>query len=217
MRISNTAQLQKWQYLHSLAHLGHGTPHTVTALLRGAIDATASDPSYFCTSLVEWGAKMCLTLHQAKSEPFPPPLQQFFTQASQRPISKVYTDGSFTIDAPLLESLALPAHELTSRYSKSATGVYLPPVGDMNALALLLDTPRTQATNAYYIKNYLASQCQCCSHNMYLSLPSPTAHPQSRGPTKHSLRWVPRLNISSMAHYSLASELSLHPNNPCPP
>lgn len=77
-------------------------------------------------------------------------LQQFIAQASARPLPKVYTDGSFAINAPLLDTLALLAHELTKWHSKSATGEYVPPVAGMDALALLIDTPSTHATNAYY-------------------------------------------------------------------
>jgi hypothetical protein len=54
-RISDTAQLHKWQYLYSLAHLGSTSSSASTALIRRALAAGPTDPSSYCTSLVKLG------------------------------------------------------------------------------------------------------------------------------------------------------------------
>jgi hypothetical protein len=46
--------------------------------------------------------------------------------------------------------LTLPPQDLTRKSAKTATGIYLPPSHDSEALALLIRTPSDQATDAYY-------------------------------------------------------------------
>lgn len=76
-RLSDTAQLQKWQYLHSTSHLGSCSADVVTELLQRAQLASATDPSYFCTSLIDWGRRMGLTLGQAPTTALPQAILSF--------------------------------------------------------------------------------------------------------------------------------------------
>ncbi len=68
-RISDAVQLQKWTYLHSLAHTG--CTSVVTSMLQRALTASITDRSVYCTSLVAWGRRMGLTLYQAPPAPIP--------------------------------------------------------------------------------------------------------------------------------------------------
>jgi hypothetical protein len=52
-RISDAAQLQKWQYLHSTAH----SAQTVTALLHRALSATPADPPLLLYELDRMGTQ----------------------------------------------------------------------------------------------------------------------------------------------------------------
>lgn len=129
-RISDTAQLQKWHYLHSVAHLGRSSADTVSALLHRAFSAQPTDPTYFCTSLVEWGRKIGLTLSQAPATALPSAVVDFMTQATSVQARLVYSDGSFAVTAPLIETLFLSSTALAHSFGKAATAVYLPAVDD---------------------------------------------------------------------------------------
>jgi hypothetical protein len=61
-RLSDVAQLQKWQYLHTLSHINHAAADVINSLVLRATRATITDPSYYCSSLVAWGRQMELTL-----------------------------------------------------------------------------------------------------------------------------------------------------------
>lgn len=65
----------------------------------------------------------------------PQELEHFLEQASSQPLRKLYTGGSFAIIAPLLDTMTLRPTELSSRYSKASTGVYLPATAGAEALA----------------------------------------------------------------------------------
>jgi hypothetical protein len=150
-RISDAAQLQKWKYLHSTSHLGRAPTEVVTELLDRAIHADITAPSYYCTSLVEWGRRMGLDLLRAQPALIPPALLAFLDKAVTTTTRPVYTDGSFSIiHAPLLASLTQPQAMLTSGYSTAATGVYLPQSNGSPPLALFIRTPAVSATDAYY-------------------------------------------------------------------
>jgi hypothetical protein len=149
-RISDAAQLQKWKYLHTVAHLGSKSADVVSDLLLRAQQATPMDPTVYCTSLVEWGTRMGLSLSQAPYVALPQPLLDFFMCAAAPCPRRVYTDGSFTVDAPLLDVLSLSTPELTHAHGQAATGVYLPPSQGKEALALIVRTPSQVATDAYY-------------------------------------------------------------------
>jgi hypothetical protein len=70
-RISDNAQLQKWTYLHSVAHLGRHSADTVSALLQRALTVDPTSPTVYCTSLIDWGCRMGLTLRQAPKVDLP--------------------------------------------------------------------------------------------------------------------------------------------------
>jgi hypothetical protein len=149
-RISDAAQLQKWKYLHSTSHLGRAPTEVVTELLDRAIHADITAPSYYCTSLVEWGRRMGLDLLQAQPAQMPSTLLAFLNKAVTPTTRPVYTDGSFSVHAPLLASLTQPQDRLTNGYSTAATGVYLPQSNGSPPLALFIRTPAANATDAYY-------------------------------------------------------------------
>jgi hypothetical protein len=86
-RISDAAQMQKWTYFHSLAHIGHPSATVVTSMLKRALTATITDKPVYCTSLVAWGRRMGLTL-----SPIPYALSQFIAATSTTAPRPVYTD-----------------------------------------------------------------------------------------------------------------------------
>lgn len=93
---------------------------------------------------------MGVTLRRDPAAALPPALLDFVERAIA-PVSRhVYTDGSFAITAPILESLSLSSTALTASYSLATTGVYLSSLGDSPPLALLIQTPKHLATDAYY-------------------------------------------------------------------
>jgi hypothetical protein len=149
-RLSDIAQLQKWHYLNSVAHLGQGQADTVTALIQRAQHALVTDPSFYCSSLVAWGKRMGLTLHQAPASEIPHALSSFLTAASTGRPRKCYSDGSFALHASLLDTLTLSPSDLTRQSAVAATGIYLPPSLNSEALALVIHTPCESATDAYY-------------------------------------------------------------------
>lgn len=150
MRLSDAAQLQKWQYLQSTSHLGNASSDAATELIDRAINADVTDPSYYCSSLIEWGRRMRLDIRRAVATPMPPPLTALICKAATATTRPVYTDGSFLINAPLLAYLTLPPSMLTRGYSVAATGVHLPRHEESPPLALLVRTPAECATDAYY-------------------------------------------------------------------
>ena len=149
-RISDTAQLQKWHYLHSAAHLGRSSADTVSALLQRALSAQPTDPTYFCTSLVDWGRKIGLTLSQAQAKALPLAVVDFMTQAASVQTRPIYSDGSFAVTAPLIDTLSLSSTALAHSFGKAATAVYLPATDDQDAIALVIRTHASNSTDAYY-------------------------------------------------------------------
>ncbi len=149
-RISDTAQLQKWQYLHSAAHLGQHSVDTVSALIQRDLSAQPTVPTYFCTSLVEWGRRIGLKLSQAPSTALPLDVVTFIAKAASQHARLVYTDSFFTVTAPLIDTLSLSLTALTHTFGKVGTAVYLPAVHDAEALALIIRTPARAATDASY-------------------------------------------------------------------
>jgi hypothetical protein len=143
-RISDNAQLQKWKYLlHSVAHLGSQSADVVSELLLRALDAAPTDPTVYCTSLVEWGKGMGLSLTQAPNMALPQPILHFFTRAATLRPRRIYTDGFFTVAAQLLDVLSMSTTELTHAHGQAATEVYLPSYQGREALALIICTPLT--------------------------------------------------------------------------
>jgi hypothetical protein len=68
-RLSDIAQLQKWQYLHSIAQLNPATAEVVTSLIRRASIAAVTHSSFYCSSLLKWGCQMGLIFSSAPSTP----------------------------------------------------------------------------------------------------------------------------------------------------
>ncbi len=62
----------------------------------------------------------------------------------------VYTDGSFSITAPLLDVLYLTCAELTTRFARATKGIYVPVSSGAPPVALFIRTPPGSATDAYY-------------------------------------------------------------------
>lgn len=150
-RLSDVAQLQKWLYLHSLSHLNSDAADVViNSLIFRATQATITDTSYNCSSRIAWGRRMGLTLHQAPHTPLPDQLAKFLASATSPSTRSLFTDGSFTLDAPLLDMLSLTATELSTSFAKAATGIYLPSSDGAPAVALLIRTQRGDTTGAYY-------------------------------------------------------------------
>lgn len=91
---------------------------------------------------------MGLTLHQAPKTPIPEAITQFITSINTGIPRRIFTDGSFTLDAlsPLLDTLPCTAIDLAARYAKAARGVYAPPSDRAPATALILPTPPGSAT-----------------------------------------------------------------------
>ena len=77
-------------------------------------------------------------------------VQSFIQRIKSPRPRRIYTDGSFTFAAPLLDTLSLSSDDLTTTYGVAATGVYLPPDLDAEAAALVIRTPTHLATDAYY-------------------------------------------------------------------
>jgi hypothetical protein len=149
-QISDAAQLQKWTYLHSLAHNGHRSAFVVASLIQRALTASITDPPVYCTSLVAWGKQLGLTLHQATPALSPPALSHFIAAASSTIPRPIYSDGFFMVDSPLLDMLTRSSAELTAGHAVVATGVYLPPVNGLPAVALKISNPVGSASDAYY-------------------------------------------------------------------
>ena len=125
-RISHNAQLQKWKYLHSAAHLGKASADTVSALIQRALTADPSAPTVYCTSLVEWGHRMGLSLKQAPTAALPQAVKSFIEHAMAPHSRRIYTDGSFAVDAPPLDALTLSSTELTAAFGVVAASVISP-------------------------------------------------------------------------------------------
>jgi hypothetical protein len=149
-RLSDIAQLQKWQYLNSITHLGQDHADAVTALIVRAQQTLVTDPPFYCSSLIAWGRKMGLTLHRAQATELPYALSSFIAAAVATETRKCYSDGSFAIEASLLDTLTLSSTVLTRKNAVAATGIYLPPTANSAALALLIRTLCDMATDAYY-------------------------------------------------------------------
>jgi hypothetical protein len=62
----------------------------------------------------------------------------------------LFTDGSFALNAPLLDMLTLPVIELSACYARVAMGIYLPPSDGAPAAALTIHTQQGDTTGAYY-------------------------------------------------------------------
>ncbi len=139
-RLSDIAQVQKWQYLHSIAHLNDASATVVTSLLQRALNATVTDPSYYCSSLVHWGSKMGLHL-------IPAPL------APLRLAGRIHC-SVHTTNVPLFDVLSLTSTELTTRFARATTGVYLPASHGASRgaspVALFIRTPPGSATDVNY-------------------------------------------------------------------
>ena len=93
---------------------------------------------------------MGLQLRPAPPAHLPVALTDFITQSTTHFLRPVYTDGSFSTMAPLLDLLSLTPEELTARFARATTGVYLPACLGAPPVALLIRTPPGSATNAYY-------------------------------------------------------------------
>jgi hypothetical protein len=74
----------------------------------------------------------------------------FFVHAATLQPRRIYTDGSFTVIAPLLDALSMSTVDLTHAHGQAATGVYLSHSQGAEALALIVCTPSLTVTDAYY-------------------------------------------------------------------
>ncbi len=71
-RISDAAQLQKWLYLNSVCHLSPASKTVVFLLLDRSLNAPPSDPTHYCTNLIQLAAPIGLSLSQSPYTPMPP-------------------------------------------------------------------------------------------------------------------------------------------------
>lgn len=153
-RLSDIAQVQKWQYLHSIAHLNDASATVVTSLLQRALNATVTDSSYYCSSLVHWGSKMGLHLIPAPLAPLRLAGRIHCSVHTTNVLRPVYTHSSFSIIAPLFDVLSLTSTELTTRFARATTGVYLPASHGASRgaspVALFIRTPPGSATDVNY-------------------------------------------------------------------
>jgi hypothetical protein len=74
----------------------------------------------------------------------------FMSHAATSRSRPIYTDSSFAVTATLLDLLSPTPTDLTTTSGVAATGVYLPPTRDAEALVLLVQTPTHAITDAYY-------------------------------------------------------------------
>jgi hypothetical protein len=150
-RISDSAQLQKWTYLQSVAHLVAHSSQVVTELIQRAVNNTITEPTRYCTSLLEWGKLRGLTLSRMHATTIPASVMAFIEAAPGTSPVTIYSDGSFEqVDVPLRDALATTRTDQTSTYGRGATGIYTPSNGSRPALALKLVTPVGRATDAFY-------------------------------------------------------------------
>ncbi len=89
-----------------MAHLGRHSADTVTVLLQRALTADPTSPTVYCTSLIDCGYRMGLTLHQAPKVDLPEAVLSFIQRVTAPHPRRIYTDGSFAIAAPLLDTLS---------------------------------------------------------------------------------------------------------------
>jgi hypothetical protein len=150
-RISDTAQLQKWTYLQLVAHLGDSSSQVVEDLICRAQRNTILSPSRYCSSLLDWGHQLGLSLSKPTPTPLPQGVVDFITALADMGQVTVYTDGSFElVRVPLLSALTLSKTDQTTHYGRGATGIYVPSSARHPAIALQLTTPLGRATDAYY-------------------------------------------------------------------
>ena len=151
MRINDIAQMQKWTYLQSVAHTNRHSRHIVGSLIDRALFETLVSPTFYCSSLLEWGRTIGLELYETRRQRMPEAMASFLrTIALLGPID-LYSDGSFDISsAPLSDALTEHRRNLTLQYGRAATGVYIPASGAHPAHAMQLLMPRGKASDAFY-------------------------------------------------------------------
>lgn len=90
-QLSNTPQLQKLQYLHSISHLSKETANGASSLIERMIFATTMNPSFYCTSLIEWGTSVGLKLWESETYALPVEMKvlQLAKIAGPRKISRM--------------------------------------------------------------------------------------------------------------------------------
>lgn len=111
----------KWTYLHSLTHNVGTSAGAVTCLLKWALTSSIMDPLVYCTSLVDWGKRMGLTLHQAPTVTIPIDLFCFLAPMHTAVPRPIYSDGCFAVDASLLVTFTQSPTDLTRNYRVVAT------------------------------------------------------------------------------------------------
>jgi hypothetical protein len=153
MRISDIAQIQKWNYLQSVAHTSRQSSYVVGELINRALGETLVSPTFYCSSLLEWGRAIGLELYQTIRQRIPKDTIFFLhSVASLGPID-LYSDGSFDISsAPLKESLTESRRNLTLQFGRAATAVYIPATDSHPAHAMQLTIPKGEASDAFYLE-----------------------------------------------------------------
>jgi hypothetical protein len=149
--LSDSSQLQKWTYLQVLSHLGHSSSDVVTDLITRAQQGNILSPSRYCSSLIEWGHKLGISLSRAQPTALPQGVTDFLQAVTSKGPITIYTELSFElIRKPLLAALSLSRTNQTAQYGRGATGIYIPLSAGHPALALQLTTQTGRATDAYY-------------------------------------------------------------------
>ena len=134
-----------------MAHLGNSSSQVVEDLICRAQRNTILSPSRYCSSLLDWGRQLGLSLSNPPPTPLPQGVVDFIAALTAKGQVTVYTDGSFElVRVPLLSALTLSKTDQTAHYGRGATGIYVPPSASHPAIALQLTTPLGRATDAYY-------------------------------------------------------------------
>ncbi len=167
-------------YLHSTSHLGRSSATVVSSLIERALHALILDPSYFCTSLVEWKRKMELDLAQALHTPISSALLSFIGRAVTTAPRSAYTDGSFAVNSTLIASLATPSAKLVHEHSLGC--IYPRRMG--LALYHYSSEHRRSMPRMPTTKSFWERLSRCCWPKQPLLMPSPTARQLSNVRTR---------------------------------
>jgi hypothetical protein len=150
-RISDAAQLQKWSYLNSVCLLNPASKAVVSSLLHRSLNASPTDPPRYCTSLVQWGAAIGLSLSLSPHTPMPPVIEAFRHTVATLGNVDLYSDGSFAIhNPPLFSQLTQSRISQTRDHGVDATGIYIHPKQSLPPMALKLVAPPGRSPDPFY-------------------------------------------------------------------
>jgi hypothetical protein len=140
-----------WSHLNSVCHLNPASKTVVSSLLDRSLNASPTDPTHYCTILIQWGATMGLSLSQSPYTPMPPVLEAFRQAVAALGTMDLYSDGSFAIhNPPLLSQLAQSRISQTRDYGVGATGIYIHPKRSLPPMALKLVAPPGRSPDPFY-------------------------------------------------------------------